>query len=236
MREILQKVLALRTKTSSPPHKKGRSKSRGQSLVEIAISLPLLLMLFASMVEFGFMLNYYMALIDATRYSAREYSNGDPFDTDPNTSRNASDWFFMDAANAVYKQLAPMTDSNGNVDPNDTSVKTQLNPATDDVIVTAYSVDGTTIQTLNISGLDANGGYHLYGHESPSVTSSTILNTVQSTNDPCEGILVVEVDFTYHQVLNLPWLAWLGSPVMHADTIMPLSAAEPGQPHIMTCN
>ena len=233
MREILQKVLALPKKTSSHPHK-GRNKSRGQSLVEIAITLPLLLMLFASMVEFGFMLNYYMALIDATRYSAREYSNGDPFNVDPDTTRNASDWFFIDAANAVFTQLAPIPNSNDN------SVKTQLNPATDDVIVTAYSVDGTNIQNLNvsglISGLDANGGYHLYGNENPSVTSNTILNTVQATNDPCEGILVVEVDFTYHQVLNLPWLAWLGSPVMHADTIMPLSAVEPGQPHIMTCN
>jgi Flp pilus assembly protein TadG len=227
MRETLPKTLALPTKTSSSPHK-GWNKSRGQSLVEIAISLPLLLMLFASMVEFGFMLNYYMALIDATRYSAREYSNGDPFLTDPNTG-TMDDWVFIEAANAVYTQLAPIPNSN------DTSVKTQLNPATDDVIVTAYSVDGTTIQTLNLSGLDANGSYHLYGNESPSVTSSSILNSIQST-DPCEGILVVEVDFTYHQVLNLPWLAWLGSPVMHADTIMPLSAAEPGQPHVMACS
>src|SRR5271157_1592815 len=234
MREILSKALELRTKTCSSPHK-GRNKSRGQSLVEIAITLPLLLMLFASMIEFGFMLNYYMALIDATRYAAREYSNGDPFLPDTDTHRNAIDWFYIDAANTVAKQLAPMTDSNGNVDPNDTSVKTQLNPATDDVIVTAYSVDGTTIKTLNISGLDANGEYHLYGNENASVTSSTLLNTIQSS-DPCEGILVVEVYFTYHQVLNLPWLAPLGSPVMHADTIMPLSAAEPGQPNVMACS
>ncbi len=162
-------------------------------------------------------------------YAAREYSNGDPFDADPNTSRNASDWFYIDAANAVYTQLAPIPDSN------DTSVNTQLNPATDDVIVTAFSVDGTTVQTLNISGLNANGGYQLYGNESPNVTSSTILNSTQSS-DPCQGILVVEVDYTYHQVLNLPWLAWLGSPVMHTDTIMPLSAAEPGQPHVMACS
>ncbi len=93
MREILQKVLALPTKTNLAPPQR-QNKSRGQSLVEIAITLPLLLMLFSSMVEFGFMLNYYMALIDATRYAAREYSNGDPFNVDPDTSRNASELVF----------------------------------------------------------------------------------------------------------------------------------------------
>ncbi len=66
MREILKKVLPSSTKTNSPPHK-AKIKSKGQSLVEIAITLPMLLALFASMIEFGFMLNYYMALIDATR-------------------------------------------------------------------------------------------------------------------------------------------------------------------------
>jgi len=55
------------------------SRGRGQSLVEIAIALPVLLILLSGMVEFGFMLNYYLSLLDATREAARLYSNFDPF-------------------------------------------------------------------------------------------------------------------------------------------------------------
>src|SRR5687768_5497362 len=61
-----------------------RRKTRGQSMVEIAIALPLLLMLFSGMVEFGFMLNTYLSLIDATRQTARFYSNVNPFMEDAN--------------------------------------------------------------------------------------------------------------------------------------------------------
>jgi hypothetical protein len=56
----------------------------------------------------------------------------------------------------------------------------------------------------------------------------TSLQTQLGSDMPCEGLLTVEVDFTYHQVLSLPWMAWLGSPVLQAYTIMPLQSAEPG--------
>ncbi|MGA7193176.1 MAG: TadE family protein [Anaerolineales bacterium] len=236
MRKFLQKLFSFSTQTESRLQKRNH-KSRGQSLVEMAITLPVLLMLFSGMVELGFMLNFYLSLQDATRYAAREYSNGDPFNADPDTARNSPNWFYIDAASTVYGQLAPISNDN------DTSVKTQLNGATDDVIITVYSVEGSTVVTIpttfNCSSKDSS--YHLYCHEASAVTAATITHSTAglSGSIPCQGILVVEVYEEYHQVLGLPWMAPMGSPLMHAETIMPLPAVEPGEPNVpltgLTC-
>ena len=229
MRQALQGPFSLPTKTDSRLKKGGR-KSRGQSLVEMAITLPVLLMLFSGMVEMGFMLNYYLSLQDATRYAAREYSNGNPFNTDPDTARNSSNWFYIDAAGAVYNQLAPIAGTN------DTSVKTQLNGATDDVIITVYSVEGSSIVNIIPTpfGCSKDSSYHLYCNAKSAVSATDIQNATAglSGSIPCQGILVVEVYEEYHQVLGLPWMAPMGSPLLHAETIMPLPAVQPGEPNV----
>lgn len=53
-------------------------KSRGQSLVEVSLFLPLLLMMLGGLVEFGFALNQYLNALDAAREAARYSSDGDP--------------------------------------------------------------------------------------------------------------------------------------------------------------
>lgn len=227
MRNLLQKIFSFSKRTNSRPGKK-KNKSKGQSLVELTLTLPLILMLFSGMVEFGFMLNYYLSLLDATRYAAREYSGGDPWIRDANNNYNGDNisgytlngqsypGFYSPAASTVYAELAPK-------DINDTTRKITLNPATDDVIISVYSID----QNGNITDYPTAGPYHLYGNQhSPAVTDATIQSGLVS-GGPCEGILSVEVDYTYHQVLNLPWMAWLGSPVLPAYTIMPNQAVEP---------
>ncbi|MDW8326983.1 MAG: TadE/TadG family type IV pilus assembly protein, partial [Anaerolineales bacterium] len=59
-------------------HRPGRAKSRGQSLLELAIFLPLLLMLLGGLIEFGFALNEYVNLVEATREAARFGVDQDP--------------------------------------------------------------------------------------------------------------------------------------------------------------
>ena len=78
MKKILQKLATLFNKPKLQRTRKAR-KSKGQSLVEFAIAFPIVIMLFAGVVEFGFILNYYLSLLDATRESARYSSNLDPF-------------------------------------------------------------------------------------------------------------------------------------------------------------
>jgi len=211
MKEMLQKVFSLSTKTDSRP-KKGKHKSKGQSLVELTLALPVLLILLSGLVEFGFMLNYYLTLLDATREAARFYSNLDPFNAD--LTDNMS---FYDGAAAMAKdQLEPRT-------VNDTSRKIMLDHAADDVIVTVYSVSGNNVVTH-----PTTGAYHMFNNQTSSFTAATLQNQLVA-GAPCAGILVVEVAYNYHQVLALPWLTpFVPNPVLlHAYTVMPVQAAEP---------
>ncbi len=62
-------------------------KSLGQSFVEFAILLPLLLMMLSGLIEFGFMLNTYLDLINSAREVARYLANDDPLHNDVATSK-----------------------------------------------------------------------------------------------------------------------------------------------------
>jgi len=228
MRELLLKLFSFNRKAKALP-RKGRPKTRGQSLVEMAISLPVIFILFSGLVEFGFMLNYYLSLLDATRYAARQYAGFTPFDDLGNDNMN----FYYDstttpvsgAAGDVVYVLSP-------INVNDNTRKVQPNPATDDVIISVYSVDGSGNVTTYPVGYP--NGYHLYGDHvngnQPQAFNEASLQSQLVAGAPCQGILVVEVAYTYHQVLGLPWLAWLGSPVLHAYSVFPLQAAEPSCP------
>ncbi len=63
---------------SSQPSPARAQKSRGQSLVEVSLFLPLLLIMLSGLVEFGFALNQYLNALDAAREAARYSSDGDP--------------------------------------------------------------------------------------------------------------------------------------------------------------
>ncbi len=221
MRKQLQKLFSFPAKTDSRL-KKGRHKSKGQSLVEMTLTLPILLMLFSGLVEFGFMLNYYLSLVDATRFAARLYSQSTPFiTTGASAGQDDTTGFYSGAANAVTGQLQPANQ-------NDNTKKITLDPAHDDVIVWVYSVSGTTVVTYPAThGCSKDNAYHLYCKQKSSFTTAKLQSLLVS-GAPCEGMVLVEVDYTYHQVLGLPWMAWLGSPVLHAYTIMPLITAQPG--------
>ncbi len=52
-------------------------KPRGQSLVEMALTLPVMLILLSGLIEFGFMLNEYLTLQDGVRNAARFASDSD---------------------------------------------------------------------------------------------------------------------------------------------------------------
>jgi hypothetical protein len=54
-----------------------RLSNRGQSLVEVALLFPVLLVLLSGLLEFGFLLNEYLTLQDAVRNAARFSSDSD---------------------------------------------------------------------------------------------------------------------------------------------------------------
>jgi hypothetical protein len=232
MQKALQRVFSFFIKTG-PPRKRNVRKTRAQSLVEVAISFPILIILFSGVVEFGFILNYYLSLLDATREAARLYSGGDPFVFDP-TNPLGADTFYYEGAYQAFRLLDPSVDYTP-----PSSYKGRrivLDPAVDDVIVSVYGATGNTINLWR-----TQGPYHLFksgsmnnapgsvGGNYPSIFNATDIGNTRVSGAPDAGILVVEVHYNYHHVLGLPWMtAWLPNPLhLRAYTIMPIRSAEP---------
>jgi hypothetical protein len=221
MQKALQRVFSFFIKTS-PPRKGNRRKSKGQSLVEVAISFPILIILFSGVVEFGFILNYYLSLLDATRDAARLYSGGDPFDSDHFRSPFDADTFYYDAAFQVQRILDPVIDK-----PTYKGRRILLDPTIDDVIVSVYSASSSQVKPCR-----SPAAFHLFptwgaaGNQTSMFNTSTISNA-HGSGDPDEGFLVVEVHYKYHQVLGLPWMKPFDPIILRAYTIMPIRAAEP---------
>lgn len=189
-------------------------KSRAQSLVEFAITLPILLLLFSGLVEFGFALNYYLSLLDATRESARYYSNFDPFL--PGTSDD-DPAFYTGAAEEAYANLDPT------VRPGNEAYQGRrivLDPTADDVLVSVFSwsEDGGLIR------YPTAGTFRLFGNTTSKFTDAMIAAKFPS-GSPNAGLVLVEVHYHYNPILTR---LFLQEPLLlRAHTIMPLSAAEP---------
>jgi hypothetical protein len=233
MQKVLQGILSFFRK-ADPPQKKPMRKSRAQSLVEVAIAFPILIMLFGGVVEFGFILNTYLSLVDATRDSARYWSNDDPFCNEINASCPVADGvsdddagFYYETAYDVQKILDPLL-----LDSTYQGRRIILDENTDDVIVSVYGIKDDTVDTVT---LWRGNPYHLFptpahptGNYPSLFTEASILNT-HIVDAPNAGLLLVEVHYNYHHVLNLPWMtAILPNPLhLQAYTIMPIRAGEP---------
>lgn len=244
MKELFKKI-SLRTSRSSKAKKNAGRKSKGQSLVEIAIAFPLIILLISGVVEFGFIINYYLSLMDSTREAARRFSNFDAFEdgsrlavpdctcvvsvcpneapedtADADCDRNS---FYSGASAMVISRL-------WGIDPAEALI--EMNTATDDVIITVYTVDVDGAGVATITSFPESGAFQQYGNQTSSLTDSEVLAIMSSGGDPLvdTGILLVEVFWGYAEVF--PTLdPILPDPVMlHAYTVMPLASAAPVDP------
>ncbi len=186
------------------PHARKR-KPLGQSLVEFAIALPVLVGILVAMMEFGFILNYYMSLLDATRGAARWASLADPFNVDGTDNTD----YYTTTAELVRLELDPPTEGRRLI----------LDPATDGVIVTVFCMDN------NVATVYPDGGAF---NTNPSIIASAF--TVQSIEDtyadtaPNAGLILVEVYYGYRPVIGL---FYTGKVMLRAYSIMPVNAADP---------
>lgn len=228
VRKMLRKVFSFPEKSAIKRPLKKR-KSIGQSLVEFALLLPILLMLFSGMIEFGFMLNTYLSLLDSTRQAARLFANSTPFQLDTATNTIVDDPNFSPSvALATVDILAPAADPNAR--------QIVIDPTRDDVLVSVLrvNVDDAT-HTISLIERFPEGSlfYSLYGNQVTSYEDNDIENfMIQNGTTPVEtGILIVEVYYGYKGILKLPWIEPFmndDAPVLlHAATIMPLVAAKP---------
>jgi len=203
-----------------PLHLRGRApKSRGQSLVEFVVILPILLIMLSGLIEFGFMINYYLDVIDAARDGARFASNLDPLAPDDGIFDCVNSGYFYRLVPCVVNQaLAPQI----TLDPSDPPPGDS-----DDMVISAFSVAGTTI-TQRFPDADGWSLNSQHASEFTTAEVQTMLSGLAGTT-PSTGVVLVEVFFDYHMVLALPWItAFVPNPVtLHAYTLMPNTFVEP---------
>jgi hypothetical protein len=207
---------------------------RAQSLVEYTLVLPVLLIMLSGLVEAGIALNVYLDVIDSAREVARDLSGFDPFipdSLDPNVS------FYDQAKNVADYTLAK-------------AGQIQLDPASDNLIVSVFRATGSTVTpserypvSFNEDGCMKGGeiGWIAFcnSHESKIGTSGcgakpsciVMADLMGDLADipPNTGIVAVEIYYDYHMTLGLPWIkAFISDPItLHAYSFMPNSAAEP---------
>lgn len=190
------------------------------------VLLPILLMMLSGLIEFGFMLNYYLDVIDAAREAARFAANDDPI-RDPAGAYDDPHCQFYLRAQQVTQQSINIG-SGGQI---------TLNPATDDVIISAYSVLGGNVinrYPVNTSGCSGilnitAGEVSLNNTHTSRLDTATDIESKLDASAPNTGMVSVEIFYDYHMVLGLPWIrAFVPDPVtLWAYSIMPNVNVEP---------
>jgi hypothetical protein len=205
-----------------------KSGHKGQSFVELAIVMMVLVGMFVGMVEAGSLLNQYINIVDGAREGARAGSSASPFvnstlgnySYDPNFYINIDkiiegvlglDGQLHDAA------IAPLT-----LDPS---------PAVlDDVVISVFAVGTGNVTDTFPKYAELPAGHRIagcncwnaYGNRGTRITTSQI-NGLLVSAAPDSGILVVEIYYSYPAILKMP----LNRIPVYTYAIMPLSAAEP---------
>jgi Flp pilus assembly protein TadG len=203
---------------------------RGQAVVETALVMTVLLMIVASIVEFGMMLNAYMTLQDAARNAARFSSDSlyDYRDNNPNCTQTQD--FYRQTACVARDELAQARPQ---------VTLTITTTAIDDIVISAISVAGSELVVTPTvwaryptefgeagwsAALDASGTRH----QSSRITTAQIAQKLDY-QAPSTGFVLVEVIGHYDQKLKLPWItAFLPDPfTLYTYALMPLVSAEP---------
>ena len=191
---------------------KASPTEKGQSFVELSLVVVFLMIFVAGVVEFGFMLNNYLNLVDASREAVRYSSDTDPF-KDGCTNRTTDDCidetFYYNTWQLTQEVLAPveLDESKG-----------------DDIVISFFSVKSGFYQRFPISGL----GKSMNGNQVSKLSNAEVQSRLDSTAPPT-GVLLIEIFYHYPQVLKLPvFTVFVQDPMpVYVYAIMPLTAAEP---------
>ncbi len=228
---------------------------KAQSLVELALVLPIILLILLGVIEIAFLMARYLDIMDLTREAARFASIKDPQLTSTYSYTNGLYQCNRSTPFSFYYHTACIF-SPPNGSPNcvqDMKFCNGLNPLvfvneeTDDVVISVYTVKGAT--TVELVNPPPNGYWALSDHDanltfngnwkkdcqgnvvnsSPHYTASVIASQLESGSPLNKGFVGVEFYYCYNQVLNIPiWNWFIPNPLrIHAYSLMPLPAAQP---------
>ena len=211
-----------------------RHNERGQSMVEMALALPILLLVLAGTVEVGWYYNTNITVVDASREAARRSANNSIDPTRPNVDCASTEEFFKQAGCLAVQAL-------------DRNTPGLFNPARDDILVSVVTVRGNTVLSRFVDSnftvgdswsycqnvLGGVGCTRAYSRYPNSVLQARLSQFIASTpavdpsKIPNEAYVLVEIYHVHHQFLGLipPGLSFLPQEiVMHGYTIMPVPA------------
>lgn len=215
--------------------KVGRARlPSGQTYVELALLVPLLLIMLAGLVEVGFVVFGYLNLLDLTREASRfasvrdfESATGGGASLEE-CANNTLDYYEDTACFFIDPELnpyIPITNTNYS-----------------DVVVTVFTVSSSgSITTTNIIRHPDADGWSLYGDnwqkdcdgntvlDEPFFTDEEVKDKFISGAPNNRGYVLVEAYACYDQLLHFPILSEvIPSPFrLHAYSIMPAPEAIP---------
>jgi hypothetical protein len=226
-------------------------RNRGQSFVELALVLPLLLFLLIAFVEIGAVIYNYLSLLDVAREAARFAADRDPEVLNGDMSNYPISACEDDALHYYLDTACVVIGTNFNQD-------ITLDPATDDIAISIFTIDNNFV--VDRKPNDADKVWSLYTDNwtkycdgtfksntpffpqlagDPWVTLATPTlgpgtpapgpGTVYPSGPTDKGMVLVEIYFCHEQLLNLPLLSdLLPNPIpLHAFAVMPAPQAAP---------
>jgi hypothetical protein len=208
-----------------------RIKNHGQSFVELMLVTLILALMLSGVVEFGYLLNSYLKILDGTREGARFSNMGLAFEIDPDTGLYVSRQdFYVYTAIQTMRVMSPVA-LNGN--------------RGDDIVISVFTVSGSNIVRWPYGYA---GGWNLCENrldpliqgditpenwdsctpKSSNFSTAKVLS-LMDVNAPGAGVLLVEVYYNYPQILKLPIFSQaIPDPIpVYTYSVMPLSSAEP---------
>jgi hypothetical protein len=225
------------------------SNNRGQSFVELAIVLPLLLFLLIAFVEVGAIIYDYLSLLDAVREAARFAADRDPEVLTGDMSSYPFSACVDDALHYYLDTACVIIGIDFNQD-------ITLDPATDDIAISIFTIDNNVVADRKPN--DADKVWSLYSDNwtkncdgtfrsntpfFPQLKNDAWVDVPPPTSGPGtptpepgapggptdKGIVLVEVYYCHDQLLNLPLISdLLPNPVpLHAFAVMPAPRAAP---------
>lgn len=238
---------------SPHPEKSPRQSRAGQSLLELALILPVMLLILVGVVEISFYIGRYLDVLDLTREAARfasardpqinDYIHGiTPGDLDCNTPDAFN--FYYDTA-CIFSPPAGSPSCDNPDFCNGLNDLIYLNPLTDDVVISVYTITNHSVTNVwpdvgywalsendGIVGNDGNWRNNCRGEptrSTPHYTEGEVDAFMDANSPNTKGFVAVEFFYCYDQVLNLPLFTdFVPNPIqIHAYTIMPLPAGEP---------
>lgn len=231
--------------------KRSRKESQGQSFVELAIVLPLLLFLLIGFVEVGAIIYNYLSLMDVVREAARFAADRDPEVLNGDMSNYPVSACNDDALHYYLDTACVVIGTNFNQD-------ISLDPSRDDIAISIFTIDNNVVVdrkpndadhvwslysdnwTKNCDGtFNSNtpffpelAGDPWYAYQTPTAgpgTPTPGAGTVVPGGPTDKGVVLVEIYYCHDQILNLPLISdIIPNPVpLHAFAVMPAPQAAP---------